>query len=33
MNAYTRNNNDTHTGGMSFNMFSPVPEISSAERV
>ena len=33
MSAYTRNNSDTHTGGMSFNMFSPVPEISSAERV
>ena len=33
MNAYTRNNNDTHTGGLSFNMFSPVPEILSAERV
>ena len=32
MNAYTRNNKDAHTGGMSFNMFSPVPEISSAER-
>ena len=33
MNAYTRNNNDTHTGDLSFNMFSPVPEILSAERV
>ena len=33
MSAYTRNNSDTHTGGMSFDMFSPVPEISSAERV
>ena len=33
MNAYTRINKDAHTGGMSFNMFSPVPEISTAERL
>ena len=33
MNAYNRNSNDKNTGGMSFNMFSPVPEISTVERL
>ena len=33
MSAYTRNKNDTHKRGMSFNMFSPAPEISSAKKV
>ena len=32
MIAYTRNKSDTHTGSMSFNMFRPAPEISSAKR-
>ena len=32
MSAYTRSKSDTHTGGMSFNMFSPAPEISSAQK-
>ena len=32
MSAYKRNKSDTHTGGMSFNMFSPAPEISSAQK-
>ena len=33
MNAYTRNSDDKHTGGMTFNMFSPVTEISTVERL
>ena len=32
MIAYTRNKSDTHTGSMSFNMFRPAPEISSAKK-
>ena len=30
MNAYTVNKNDTHTKGMSFNMFGPVQEAASS---
>ena len=33
MNAYTVNKNDTHTKGMSFNMFSPVQESSSKTKI
>ena len=32
MSAYTRNKSDTHTGSMSFNMFSPAPGASSATK-
>ena len=32
MNAYTVSKNDTHTKGMSFNMFSPVQEPSSSAK-
>ena len=32
MIAYTRNKSDTHTGSMSFNMFRPAPEISTAKK-
>ena len=32
MSAYTLNKNDTHSRGMSFDMFSPAPEPSSSTK-